>query len=162
MKYIARILRHLKTECPQRQFECPHCHENGKYEDITGWHTRHFCPKVKTRCPQIVIIKSEHIYICPYQCRKDLKDHENNNKLHLRITMDTLLAVQTQCRRWTEECSVLRAPVNSTAKQAHRITFKMNNFRKCKQKRKEFHSPFFHTHPEGYKMIISKSKGTVF
>ena len=121
-----------------------------------------------SQCPQIVIIKSA---ICPYQkliCKykefgcKDLKDHENNNKLHLRIAMDTLLAVQTQCRRWTEECSVLRAPVNSTAKQAHRITFKMNNFRKCKEKRKEFHSPSFHTHPEGYKMIISKSKGTVF
>ncbi|XP_064395997.1 TNF receptor-associated factor 5-like [Halichondria panicea] len=175
--YRKDLRRHLKTECPQRQFQCPHCHETGTYEHITKWHIRHFCPKVKIRCPNspdcdktfLREIKSEHVSICPYQklickykefgCimkpfRKDLKDHENNDKLHLRITMDTLLAVQTQCRKWTEECSVLRAPDNSTAKQAHRITFKMNNFGKYKEKGKEFHSPFFHTHPEGYKMII--------
>ncbi len=169
------IKKHLETECEERQYTCPYCHKIGTYKAITGWHQGLDCPKKTVKCPNSACketflreVKKQHDSICPYQlipckykaigcqskpCRKDLEAHESSSQLHLRITMDTLLTVQKQCKKWSEECSVLRAQLNTTAERHDRITFKIEKISSFKGEEKSY-SPQFFSHPEGYKMII--------
>ena len=38
-------------ECPNREFECPHCQERGKYHEMTGDHLDD-CPQIEVPCPK--------------------------------------------------------------------------------------------------------------
>ncbi len=167
------IKKHVETECKNRQYTCPYCHKIDTYEYITECHQGFNCPKIPVKCPNSACketfereVRKQHDSICPYQlipckykaigcqskpCRKDLEDHESSSQLHLGITMDTLLTVQKQCKKWSEECSVLRAQLNTTAERHDRITFKIENISRFKG---ESYSPPFFSHPEGYKMIV--------
>ena len=54
-KEIEQILRldldqHLKNECPNRQYQCPHCKVTGRYCDITNTTHLGACRKVKVTC----------------------------------------------------------------------------------------------------------------
>lgn len=150
------IEHHLTTDCECRRYKYPYCHEIDTYKTITGYHKILRCTKVTVECKNrgckktfLREAKKEHALICPYQkvqckykqfgcdtqlCRKDLQSHENDAQLHLRVTMDTLLTVQKQCRHWSRECSVLQAQLNTTANQSHRITFKMEKCFSYKKK----------------------------
>ncbi len=171
------IKKHVETECKERQYTCPYCHKIDTHEYITGWHQGFDCPKIPVKCLNSACketflreVTDQHDSICPYKVipckykaigcqskrhRKDLEAHESSSQLHLGITMDTLLTVQKQCKKWSEECSVLRAQLNTTAKRHDRITFKIEKFSSFKGKK--FYSPPFFSHPKGYKMIIEVS-----
>ena len=72
-----RILRrdldlHLKDNCPNRQYQCPHCKIVRRYCDITTTHLD-ICPKVKIPCPNtnckalVPRFKlSDHLTTCEY------------------------------------------------------------------------------------------------
>ncbi len=100
---------HLNNDCPRRQYECPHCQETGEYQERTTAHME-ICPGVKVHCSNspcpIEIIQSKlstHRSTCQYELvsckyaavgceekllRKDLTKHEENDQLHLRMTIE--------------------------------------------------------------------------
>ena len=175
------LQKHLKEECPRRQYNCPHCEKTGEYEEITRSH-QWICPKVKIICPNdncnTEILRQDeqnHLSICPYQkvackykdfgCketpfRKDLAAHEGDDKSHLHMTMDTMLAIKKEQEKLKIENTSLRAqiltnrlyltPSLSTDRTAA-LVFKLPKF----NTHGDFFSPPFFTHPLGYKMIIA-------
>ena len=112
------LQKHLENECPCRQYSCPHCQETGEYQVITGKHTK-ICPKMIIECSNAPHCKTTfpretkhaHLSTCQYQevackysefgcktkpLRKDLQEHENDDKAHLCITMTTVLTQKEQ------------------------------------------------------------------
>ena len=72
--YVLRrdLDHHLKNECPNRQYQCPHCKVTERYCDITTTHL-YTCPKVKVSCPndgcKTLVPRcnlSEHLTVCEY------------------------------------------------------------------------------------------------
>ena len=155
---------HLKNKCLRRQFPCQHCKVNGEYKERTTTHLV-TCPKVKVRCLNnqcyVRIPRCEvatHRSTCPYEnvpckyaevgckekpLRKDLKTHEENDQLHLRITTKTVLKL-------TKEVELLKRTTTISP-----FTFRMTNYQKHKEDGDEFYSAPFYTSPTGYKMCIS-------
>ena len=163
-----RVLRknlatHLKEKCPNRNHQCPHCGEEGKYCDITTSHLE-TCTKLVVRCtnkgcrqklPRCDI--PNHRKTCSFEAvackyftigceqkplRKELNGHENNDQLHLHIAMEAILQVQ-------DRLSTLDGGGTTNT-----ITFKMARFREYKALGEEFFSPPLYTHKGGYKMCI--------
>ena len=171
--YRKDLQKHLE-ECPQREYTCPHCEETDNHSYITGYHTSQ-CPKMEIKCSnaplckQVILREDEetHLSTCPYQkvpCKykefgcsvqpflKDLQDHENDDKAHLRITMDTVLKTKAQCTSLTRECYRLQSL--STGQHATvPFTFKIDKFRE-KKLLSVFQSPPFFTHKKGYKLAL--------
>ena len=165
------LQKHLKEECPRRQYNCPHCEKTGEYEDITGHHIQ-TCPKMIIECPNApqctVTLPRENTYkhVCscqyetvsckykPFGCtakplRKDLQAHESDDKIHLHSTMDTVL-------RLTNEISLLRSQLTTNTKSpAISHAFKVTSFSQKKSNNIVFHCTPFFTHPQGYKMVIT-------
>ena len=103
-KWLLRyeVDQHLK-KCPNRQYECPHCKDTGRYRKITTTHLD-TCPKVKIPCPnsecKVLVPRcklDKHRSKCPFEevpckyakigceeelLRKNLKQHENDATLH--------------------------------------------------------------------------------
>ena len=166
--YRKDLQKHLK-ECPRRPHTCPHCMETGEYQDIIGKHTRN-CPKIEITCsnaPQCQLhIPRENLQShlstnclyekvsCKYRgfgcevepLRKDLEDHEKDDKLHLHITMETVLTLKNKCDMLTPHLYVPQKIV---------LVFKVVEFALSKRENSTFYSPPFFTHPGGYKMIIN-------
>ncbi len=186
---------HLE-ECPRRDYTCPHCEETGEYEDITEEHFE-YCPKVEIKCPnapdcQITLPRADmpkHTDMCPYEevsciykgfgCkettkRKDIKEHENDDKVHLQITMKTVLKQQREIAELKTQVQAIQnsgtqqsLQASTTKQHMLRLTCKLTKFAEKKEKNMEFESNSFYTHPNGYKMILSvdgngynKYKGT--
>ena len=155
-----RILRtkleeHLTDDCPRRQYECPHCQEMGEQQERTTTHLE-TCPKVEVPCPNepcsITIPRDKyisHLSVCSYQrvrckyaavgcqklpLRKNLKLHEDDYQLHLRVTTDKVL----------ELTKLLKQPL---------IKFKVTELQQRKMNSRFFSRPFF-TFLNGYRMLI--------
>ena len=106
---------HLKNHCPNRDHECPYCGEKGMYANITQDHDM-ICAKKPLPCPNagcgdIVQCQevSEHVSKCPHTVilckykgigcdaeleRKDMAAHEQDDKLHLHMALDTFMSQQ--------------------------------------------------------------------
>ena len=129
----ARILRkdmakHLASECPRRQYECPHCHQKGEYQEMVGPHLD-TCPNVSTDCPNEGCHKrfprisaAGHATVCDYQpvackyaevgctervLRKDLKEHEKDDQFHLQLTTENVLQLKQDVTRMEARLSKL-------------------------------------------------------
>ncbi|XP_064398235.1 TNF receptor-associated factor 4-like [Halichondria panicea] len=180
------LQKHLKDECPRRQYSCPHCQETDEYRYTTGEHIK-ICPKMVIQCyntphckatfPQET--KDAHLSTCQYQkiackysefgCkkipfRKDLQKHENDDKVHLRIAMTTVLSLKKQSILLNTQlqCSNMKDQLGATS------IFKMPSFKEKKENNIEFYSDPFYTNPRGYKMVINidangykANKGTI-
>ena len=194
---------HLTNKCPRRQFPCQHCNENGEYKERMTTHIQ-TCPKVKVQCPngpcQVSILRFEvtnHRSTCQYEnvpckyaevgckekpLRKDLKTHEEDDQLHLRITKETVLEqnkkittletnlscleTKTVLQNKTiatleNKVSSLEISLNMTTPEAVQkctttspCTFRLTHYQKHKKDCDEFYSPPFYTSPTGYKMCI--------
>ena len=160
------LQKHLKV-CPRRPHTCSYCMETGEYQDIIGEHTLN-CPKIKITCSNFplcpFLIPREDLQThlstnCLYQkvsckykefgckvtpLRKDLEDHEKDDKLHLSITMTTVLKHQAK----------IEYLLSYGCGPPHQITFKMSNFAERKKTNAAFYSPPFFTHHRGYKLAI--------
>ena len=100
---------HLRDYCSQRDYECPHCLQMGRYRERVTSHLQD-CPMVLTECPNEgctkTIVSSQipaHVANdCPFTVlpcgyneagckvqlpRRDLEEHENDLKLHLQVIM---------------------------------------------------------------------------
>ena len=164
------LATHLKEKCPNRSHKCPHCKRTGKHCDITTSHLE-TCTKLEVPClnegcndrlPRCDI--PEHRKTCPFEevtckyatigcedkpLRKELKDHENNDQLHLHITMETILQQNKKLLRAETRLGTLEGGGNT-----NKATFKMARFSQYKASGEEFFSPPFYTHHGGYKMCI--------
>ena len=168
---VAEFLRknlpnHLTNDCPRRQYECPHCHETGEYQERTITHLD-TCTKVKIPCPNpqcpVGIIRSEiptHRSICKYELtsckydavgchekipRKDLKKHEENDQFHLRMTIEKVLELM-------EEFSLYKKQVKL---HLYTFIFQVTTYHQKKNSDHIFYSPPFYTSYSGYKMCLS-------
>ena len=145
-------------ECPNREFECPHCQERGKYHEMTGDHLDD-CPQIGVPCPKrckTEVIRSqlqEHLHqTCPnvtVRCkyaklgckerplRKDREGHEGDSTLHLQLALGTIVAMK-------EDIDQL---------QVAPCVFKFSNVESHRSKR--WSSPPFYSHDGGYKMQLT-------
>ena len=146
--------QHLKNKCPNRQYQCRHCKDTGKYCNITTTHLD-TCPKLKVSCPnsecKISVLRcnlSKHRSKCPFEevpckyagigCeeelpRKDLEQHEKDDTFHLHLAIETINEQQVKKRS---------------------CTFNMPEFSQHKSSKRNWLSPPFYTQPGGYKMCI--------
>ena len=115
---ILRVLRkhmekHKNEECPRRQYTCPHCQEDGEYEEMTTQHLEE-CEYVEVPCPNKLVgcnelysrcrILFHQRFVCQHQTvpckyadigcevkmlRKDIKEHEKNSQDHLELAVKT-------------------------------------------------------------------------
>ena len=114
------------------------------------------CPKVKVPCPnahcQVSIPRcdvSAHLSTCDYEpvsckyaevgceerpLRKDLKTHEEDDRLHLRITTECVLRQQKEITVLKAEGTALKMVLN----KANPFTLKMANFNQYKSKKEVF------------------------
>ena len=152
-----KILRHELEQhlrkCPNRQHQCPHCKDAGRYCDITTTHLD-TCPKLEVPCPNsectlsVICCKlSYHRSKCPFEVtckyagigckeklpRKDVEQHENDDSFHLHLAMETVIEQQVK----EKPC-----------------IFKMPEFEQHKSSQDIWYSPPFYTRPGGYKMCI--------
>jgi TNF receptor-associated factor 4 len=100
---------HLGEECQERNYECPHCGEGGKYSERTGPHLED-CLYAPMPCPNGGCDKEVSSFLvtihmatecdfevvdCKYKAdgcdvrlvRKDLEEHEKDDKFHFQIAM---------------------------------------------------------------------------
>jgi len=87
--------------------------------------------------------------------RKDLKRHEDDDKLHLQLALDRIAKLQN-------DVHILQESVQVTP-----CVIKMTDYCLFKSEEKPWYSPPFYTHPGGYKMCLkvhangsSSGKGT--
>ena len=107
--------KHLEEDCPNRDYSCKHCGEKGTYASITNIHDQ-ICLKKPVPCPNgcSVIVQRQHVSehvateceltVIAYKykrlgCdrelkRKDTAAHEEDDKLHLRMAMDTTVKLE--------------------------------------------------------------------
>ena len=152
---VVRILRrdldhHLKNECPNRQYKCPHCKDTGIYCDIT---TTHFdiCPKVKIPCPNTECKASvprcdlsAHQSTCEFEkvlckyakigCeeepfRKDLEQHEDDATLHLHLAIETVNKQQSEIKKQREEINEQREEINEQREEINEQREEINEQR---------------------------------
>lgn len=117
---IVHIMRrqlgeHLEIHCPNRSYKCKHCGKNGRYAEIMNIHDRK-CMKKKVSCPNAECTKTVerrklklHRQFCPFTempckfatlgCdvkvqRKDKTSHEQDDKTHLHVALDTVVKLQ--------------------------------------------------------------------
>ena len=164
---------HITNDCPRRPYMCPYCWEAGEYQERT---TTHFeiCPDATVKCPNpgcdrslLRCQVSTHRSTCEYEpipckytevgckkkpLRKHLKKHEEDDKLHLRVTTDTVLDLKRELKEQSAQVAILANKVNSLENKPQSV-FRLTNFSKLKPT--VFHSCPFYTSPGGYKMCIS-------
>ncbi len=161
-KFLRKDLEdHLTNDCPRRQYKCPHCQETGEHEEWTTTHILETCPKVEVSCSndecQVSVYRCElstHYSVCDFKyvackykefgCeiehfRKYLKEHEEDDKLHLSLTKEKVLELNKKV-------------ICLEKKQLH--TFKLSNYQKLKGDGDTFFSPPFYAPSKGYKMFI--------
>lgn len=106
---------HTEEECPRRKYKCPHCQEEGEYQERTTEHLN-VCPMKEVPCPKlgcrthIARCKlSKHRKECMFEIvpckyaiigckteilRKDLTEHEGKTQHHLQLAIDTVCQQQ--------------------------------------------------------------------
>ena len=152
---------HLLNKCPRRKIPCPKCGETGEYQERVSSHLQ-TCPKAQVRCPNssscVTIIArcdiATHRSTCQYErvpckyaevgckekpLRKDLKTHEEDDQLHLRITKETVLKLNKKI---------------ASLENKKLFTFKVTNYKEKKRIKNIFFSSSFYTSPDGYRMGI--------
>ena len=166
--------QHLKNKCPNRQYECPHCKDTGRYCDITTTAHLDICPKVKIPCPNSECWASvprcelsNHRSTCEFEIvpckyagigcqkkplRKDLQQHEDDDTFHLPLAIETVSKQQKELKAVKEEQKIMSEAI--MAGQAGRCVLNMTKFNQHKSSKQEWYSPPFYTCPGGYKMCI--------
>ena len=171
------LQKHLDHECPRPRYSCPHCQETVKYQGRI--HTP-ICPKMIIECSNTPHCKAKfpretkhaHLSTCQYQVvgckysefgckkmpfRKNLQEHENDDNAHLRIAMNTVLLLNTQCTLLKKQCLLNTQLHCSNMKDQLGLIkiFKMPSFKGKQTNNNEFFSDPFYTHPRGYKVVIN-------
>ena len=154
--------KHLQKDCRNRDHECEYCGEKGTYATITEVHIQ-TCPKKTVPCPnpecgetmqrqeidEHVFTKCRHTVIsCKYKgigCgielkRGDMGAHEESDKHHLHVALETVNLQQAMLQR----LNILK----------NNQIFVLSDYKKKKESSTSFQFPSFYTHPNGYHMQL--------
>lgn len=167
------LAKHLTTECSRRQYQCPHCNMIGQYRAITTTHLQ-TCRMAKVKCPNeqceetvpSCMLSAHHSscihekVICKYAelgCterppRKDLKTHEEDDQVHLRVTKETVLELKGQLQQLKQENNEIRTIIHT--KPTAKITIEIRDFEHLKRGNKTVFSASFLSHKKGYKFCF--------
>ena len=175
---IVTVLRkdlatHLINKCLKRQYQCPHCNKIGQYGDISTTHLQS-CIMVKEKCPndqceetipgcELSAHRSSCIHekvTCKYAqlgcderpSRKDLKSHEDDDRLHLKVTQDTVLELKGQLQQLKLENSEIRNIMYRKPKE--NVIIELQDFERLKRNNKTLFSAPFLSHIDGYRFCI--------
>jgi hypothetical protein len=161
---------HLRNDCPNRDHSCQYCGKKGTYAKIIGPHDDK-CKKkivpcisdgctetmerqniddhVYTECPHTVIsCKYEGIGCTSQLKRKDMPAHEQDDKLHLHMALDTVSVLQDTV---SDKC--LTVTLNNDNPES--ITFAVPDYHEVEFTSPSFTSPSFYTNPNGYLMEVA-------
>ena len=156
--------QHLKTKCPKRAYECPHCGEKGTFASITEDHDQ-VCEKKIVACPnkgsgcslsmergrteEHVSSDCEYTEVaCVYESlgcgvrmlRKDREKHEKEDReKHVDFCLATVRSREEQ---------------HKTLSEGEAVVFQLPGYASKKEKNEIFYSTPFYSHPGGYKMCI--------
>ena len=159
--------KHLEEDCPNRDYSCEHCGEKGTYASITKVHDK-VCLKKPIHCAndcgstvqrQLV---EEHlateceltVIACKYKrlgCdrelkRKNMAAHEEDDKLHLRMAMDTTAKLTNDIVELQDACKVLKGN--------EPIKFEVTKYQKKKESYESTDSPSYYISPNGYHVAL--------
>ena len=168
--------QHLKTKCPKRAYECPHCGEKGTFASITEDHDQ-VCDKKMVACPnkgsgcslsmergktkEHVSSDCEYTEVaCVYESlgcgvrmlRKYIIEHQDNgDKVHLHLVLKTVVARDEQLIKLSDKVS-LQEELLKTLSEGGTVVFQLPGYASKNEKNERFCSTPFYTHPGGYKM----------
>ena len=152
--------KHLKKDCPKRDYSCQHCGEKGTYASIQV-HDK-TCMKKKVICPNDgcsekiirqlltshIVNRCEHAIIsckyihtgCEVQLkRKDMAAHELDYEAHFKAALDTINLLRQECQ----------------SSDPIKLKFKLTGYRKKREFELKFvRSPSYYTSPNGYHMAL--------
>ena len=159
--------KHLEEDCPNRDYSCQHCGQKGTYVSITYTHSKQ-CLKKPVPCPNCcsIIVQHQHVLehvtteceltviACKYKrlgCdrelkRKDMAAHEEDDKLHLRMAMDTTVKLENKIVELEDTLKVL--------KNGEPLKFKLTDYQKKKENNEIVYSPSYYISPNGYHIAI--------
>ena len=150
---VVKILRrdlnhHLKNECPNHQYQDPHCKDTGGYHDMTTTHLD-TCPQVKIPCPNSeckALVPhcelADHQSKCQFEkvpckyagigcgeklLRKHLEQHEMDDAFHLHLAIETankqreeITKQQSEINKQREEITKQREEINEQQEEIHK------------------------------------------
>ena len=166
--------QHLKTECPKRAYECPHCREKGTFASITEDHDQ-VCEKKIVAClnkgsgcslsmergktKEHVSSDCEYTEVaCVYESlgcgvrmlRKDIIDHqENDDKVHFQLTLKTVMAHEEKLKKLSDKYEK-----NNETLPGKTQVILLPRYASKKEENERFYSTPFYTHSGGYKLGI--------
>ena len=179
------LVRHLKNDCPNRHYECKSrkCREKGTYAYITEVHDKTCKMKIfpcsnagchtKIQRQQV----SEHVSKCPHTVipckykgigcdtelkREDMAAHEQDDKLHLHMSLetvnslqDTVTSLQDTVTSLQDTVTSLQDTVTSLQEESTILDNKGSKIYILTDVHKEKDANMsFYSHPKGYHMTL--------
>jgi len=156
---------HLQKHCPNRDFICENCGEEGTYAGIMEMHDKKCAKKVVSctndGCAKVMPHKelADHIQECVYtmiDCKyknigcsaklskKDIAAHQADANFHFPLAVDTTIKLK-------QEVAALK---RVTLKAGEAFTFKVTEFQRKKDNDIMYISPSFYSSPQGYHMVV--------
>ena len=143
--------QHLKTECPKRAYECPHCGEKGTFASITEGYNQ-VCEKKMVACPNKgsgcslsmehgktkghVCSDCEYTKVaCVYESlgcavrmlRKDREKHEKEDReKHMDLSLDTVRSLSEQHKELSEQYKELSEQYEELSEQHKTLSDTVN------------------------------------
>ena len=170
-QYIMRkdLNKHLENECLNRNHECEYCGKQDTYAYITEIHENE-CGKKPLPCSSAGCTEKveraelqDHLenhcgfaeISCKYESigcdmkmkRKDMREHEQDDKVHLHKALDTVVE--------------LRKMSDNTLRKGEAFVFKLTGYKMKKKNNEIFYSPAFYTSTDGYHMCVRIDSGGV-
>ena len=189
---------HIHNECPNRDCECEYCGKKGTYANITQVHyvicDEKIVPCSNEDCTETMkrhMIENHVEDDCEYtevSCkyanigceiklkRKDMRAHEEDDKIHLHLALDavvelkdknvqlqdTSLQLQDTIGRMEYGLQLADYKIQFSSKKGRAwkkqeivlMTFKLTDYQRKMWNNEEFMSPSFYTSPEGYHMSV--------
>ena len=164
VKHFTRkdLEKHLQNDCVKRDHKCKYCGEKGTYAIITEVHDK-ICDMKIVPCPIVGCGKTmerqeieEHVFTeCPHTLipckykgigcdtelkRGDMAAHEQDDKHHLHMALDTVNLQEAKLQR----LNILK----------YNQIFALPDYKKKKETNTIFQFPSFYTHPNGYHMAL--------
>ena len=157
------LKNHLTTECPNRAHKCEYCGEEGTYASITEEHDQ-LCLKKPIPCTECTLttergrvekhVASEcmhTIVACQYsnigctqrEKRKDIKTHEEDDKVHLHLSLKKIVHLDNAVKEMSDKLNGKKC-----------LTIDVKGFTKKQQANEMTFSEQFFTVPNGYKMTL--------
>ena len=168
---------HLESDCPNRDYKCEHCGKKSSYAFITKPHDDKcrkkvvHCPNrcgdtmerqqvrkhVRTKCLYAVIPCKYKGIGCDTQLkREDMAAHEQDDKHHLHMALETVNLQQSVIKELKESQEVVIDSLQATidVSQGKSKVFVLSKYQEKKKSCKRFQFPPFYTHPNGYHMAL--------